>query len=377
MQAKSMPRPAAVETGNWVFLSGVRGNSRENATEDPGFRAQARFVMNRLIALAAEHGMSRRRFVKCNVMLRDMSFFDDFAEICRDAFQSEPPVITVIEVPALPGGCLIMVDAFGLKDVSALKCEPVVVRQMPPAALGPHAMKAGELIFTSALVPAGREDGLPVEDYDEQIRTAIGYCLETVEAAGASSCDVIKGMIYLKDMTRFDDFNKVYGEYFCRGNHPAARSCFGVTGVTGPYALSVELIACTGKVTRLRSQDAPIFNLPFCQGVKADDLIFVSGQVGYDQHTKTVPETFVGQARQMMKNMLTVAGTGGAKAESFVKTWGFLTDPQQKTAFDLLYAEALGERLPADTTITVNGLAYRYVVEIDGIACVEDEEEQP
>ena len=65
--------------------------------------------------------------------------------------------------------------------------------------------------------------------------------------------------------------------------------------------------------------DAPASSL-YSQGVRAGDLVFVSGLVGIDPSTKTLAgPTIQGQTHQALKNCQAVLATGGATLDDVVE----------------------------------------------------------
>lgn len=86
-----------------------------------------------------------------------------------------------------------------------------------PSAIGPYsqAIRYGNLVFTSGQIPINPKTG---ELITEDVKLATKQVLENLkailEAAGTSLENVIKTVIFLKDMNDFSAVNEVYGEYF-------------------------------------------------------------------------------------------------------------------------------------------------------------------
>lgn len=112
-----------------------------------------------------------------------------------------------------------------------------------PAAIGPYsqAYKSGGFIFTSGQIPidpaTGNIDATTIEDQAEQ---AIKNLAAVLEAAGSSLEKVVKSTCFLKNMSDFDAFNKVYAKHFT--NNPA-RSCFEVAALPKGSLVEIEVIA--------------------------------------------------------------------------------------------------------------------------------------
>jgi len=86
-----------------------------------------------------------------------------------------------------------------------------------PKAIGPYsqAVRANGFIFLSGQIPLDPDTHDVVEgNIVEQTRQVLKNIKSILEAAGAGLGDVVKTTVYLKDISRFNDMNKTYGEFF-------------------------------------------------------------------------------------------------------------------------------------------------------------------
>lgn len=120
----------------------------------------------------------------------------------------------------------------------------IIVTANAPGAIGPYAqgIKIGNMIFTSGQLPLNPKTGELISD---DINKATAQSLENVKAvlaaAGASLDNVVKTVIFLKDMNDFAAVNAVYATYFTE-NCPA-RSCVQVARLPKDALLEIEAIA--------------------------------------------------------------------------------------------------------------------------------------
>lgn len=111
-----------------------------------------------------------------------------------------------------------------------------------PAAVGPcsPAAEANGFVFFSAQLPIDPVTnalvGHTLEAQTHQVCRNIGAMLK---AANLTYDHVIKAVCYLQDMQKFQDFNRVYGQYFSR----ACRVCVGMSGLAKGAQVEVEIIA--------------------------------------------------------------------------------------------------------------------------------------
>ncbi|MDO5037194.1 MAG: RidA family protein [Tissierellia bacterium] len=112
-----------------------------------------------------------------------------------------------------------------------------------PAAIGPYVqgMDTGSLIFTSGQIPADPATGELKTDIQEATRQSLENVKAILEEAGSSMDQVVKVVIFLKDMGDFGLVNEVYGEYF--SDHKPARSCVAVAELPKGAVVEIEAIA--------------------------------------------------------------------------------------------------------------------------------------
>ena len=112
-----------------------------------------------------------------------------------------------------------------------------------PEAIGPYsqAVKFGNIVFTSGQIAINPETGnveaVTIEEQTTQVMKNLGAVLE---AAGSSFEKAVKTTCFLKNMSDFAVFNKIYGEYF---TSKPARSCVAVSELPKGVLVEVEVIA--------------------------------------------------------------------------------------------------------------------------------------
>lgn len=105
-----------------------------------------------------------------------------------------------------------------------------------------QAVKAGGLIFISGQVPVDSKTRQVVsEDFALQTRFVLDSLKGIVEAAGASLAQIVKTTVFLTDMSRFEEMNRIYREYF--PEEPPARTCIGVKELPRKSQIEIEAVA--------------------------------------------------------------------------------------------------------------------------------------
>ncbi|GAB1613775.1 reactive intermediate/imine deaminase [Mammaliicoccus lentus] len=112
-----------------------------------------------------------------------------------------------------------------------------------PEALGPycHAVVVDNLVFTSGQIPLNQKGEIVSDDVKVQTEQVIENLKKVLEESGASLNNVVKSMIFIKDMNDFQDINSVYGQYF--NEHLPARSCVEVARLPKDVKVEIEMIA--------------------------------------------------------------------------------------------------------------------------------------
>lgn len=107
---------------------------------------------------------------------------------------------------------------------------------------------------------------------------------------------------------------------------------------------------------------------PLSQWVRIDDVIAVSGQVGFRPGTtEVVGDGIEEQTRQTLENVLRVLSEGGASEEDILKVGVYLADPGDFAAMNRVYEQFFTSPRPARTTVAV-GLQPGIKIEIDALA---------
>ncbi|HEV7745138.1 MAG TPA: RidA family protein [Pyrinomonadaceae bacterium] len=119
----------------------------------------------------------------------------------------------------------------------------------------------------------------------------------------------------------------------------------------------------------IQTEHAPNAIGPYSQAVKANGLIFASGQIPIDPQTgQFVPGGVAEQTEQVLKNLAAVLEAAGSGLDRIVKTTVFLADMQEFAAMNEVYARFFKESPPARATVEAAGLPRAARVEIEAIA---------
>lgn len=113
---------------------------------------------------------------------------------------------------------------------------------------------------------------------------------------------------------------------------------------------------------------APAAIGPYSQAIKADCLIFCSGQLPINPETGTMPEGIKEQTRQSLANVKAILETEGLGIDSVVKTTVLLADMSLFAEMNEVYGETFSQPFPARSAFAVKALPMEALVEIEVIA---------
>ena len=105
----------------------------------------------------------------------------------------------------------------------------IVSAEGAPKPAGPysHAVVADGFVFISGQGPVDPETGTMPDAFADQVRQTLRNVRVILEAAGSSLDEVVKVNAFVTDLTRFQEFNEVYGEFF--QHDPPARTTVGAS----------------------------------------------------------------------------------------------------------------------------------------------------
>ena len=110
---------------------------------------------------------------------------------------------------------------------------------------------------------------------------------------------------------------------------------------------------------------------PYSQAIKANGMIFCSGQIPIDPATGDfVSDDIAEQTVQVFKNLAAVLEAAGSDFGKVVKTTVFLADMDDFAAMNEVYGRYFSENKPARATVQAARLPRDAKVEIDCIALV-------
>jgi 2-iminobutanoate/2-iminopropanoate deaminase len=119
----------------------------------------------------------------------------------------------------------------------------------------------------------------------------------------------------------------------------------------------------------IATKDGPQAIGPYSQAIRANGLIFVSGQVAIDPATQQVVSGDVAaQTDRVLQNLSGILKAAGSGLEKVVRSTVFLKNMGDFAAVNEVYGRYFNSAPPARSTVEVARLPKDVLVEIDVIA---------
>jgi 2-iminobutanoate/2-iminopropanoate deaminase len=108
---------------------------------------------------------------------------------------------------------------------------------------------------------------------------------------------------------------------------------------------------------------------PYSQAIKANGLVFLSGQIPLDPATQQVITGDVSaQTERVLQNIAAILDAAGTSLARVVKTTVFLKNMNDFAAMNEVYGRYFTDEPPARSTVEVARLPKDVLVEIDVVA---------
>ena len=111
---------------------------------------------------------------------------------------------------------------------------------------------------------------------------------------------------------------------------------------------------------------------PYSPAIRAGNLLFISGQVGFDPATGALVDGDISaQTDQVMRNIGALLKAAGTDFAHVVRTTVFLADMDEFAVMNAVYGRYMVDPPPARSTVQVAALPRNARVEIDVIAMID------
>ena len=120
----------------------------------------------------------------------------------------------------------------------------------------------------------------------------------------------------------------------------------------------------------ISTKNAPGAIGPYSQGIKIGNLVFTSGQIPLNPANGEMAETIEEQTKQALDNIKAILEESGTCMDNVIKTTVFLTDLNDFTKMNDIYATYFIGEKPARSAIEISKLPKDAKIEIEAIATI-------
>jgi reactive intermediate/imine deaminase len=237
--------------------------------------------------------------------------------------------------------------------------------------LGPYSpgILAGDFLYVSGQGGRDAAGTLP-GTIEGQTRQTLLNVKAIIEAAGLTMEHVVYSQVYLDDMAHHDAMDRVWKEFFAKA--PPARAVLGVYKLPTDIAVEINAVAFrhltrTRRIVPARSPQ----NLSWSPGMMAGTRLYLSGFVGTDAATGTIPQDPDAQVQLALDNMKQTLAAAGMDFRHVVFVNPYLTDGASRRMNDIYAKHFEFGNTPARATIRVTSLPGGNTIAFTGVAVAD------
>jgi enamine deaminase RidA (YjgF/YER057c/UK114 family) len=228
------------------------------------------------------------------------------------------------------------------------------------------AVDAGEYVYISAQDARGPDGTLP-SSFGAQVRQALDNIKAIVVAAGLTMDNVVYTQVYLIDVSKTQEVDRIFAQYFSKVR--PARAMLGVAELPDtPVQINAVAVRDLAGLRPIFPANYP-HNDSFSPGVLTHDVLFISGMTGVDPASGKAPDDPAAQVDLALDGMNAVVKAAGLELSHVVFVNPYLTKQIPARVMNERYARRFEfGNTPARATIEVSGLPGGAHIEYTGVA---------
>ena len=237
--------------------------------------------------------------------------------------------------------------------------------------VGPYSpgILAGDFLYVSGQGGRDAAGTLP-RSIEGQTRQTLQNVKAIVEAAGLTMEHVVYCQVYLNDMAHYDAMERVWKEFFSKA--PPARAVLGVYKLPTDIAVEINAVAFRDltRKRRIMPPGSPS-SLSWTPGMMAGNRLYLSGFLGADTATGTIPQDPDAQVQLALDNMKQTLAAAGMDFRHVVFVNPYLTDKASRQMNDIYAKHFEFGNTPARATIRVTSLPGGNTIELTAVAVAD------
>jgi enamine deaminase RidA (YjgF/YER057c/UK114 family) len=225
---------------------------------------------------------------------------------------------------------------------------------------------AGDYVYISGQGPRRPDGSLPTT-FDAQVRQALDNLKAIVESAGLTMEHVVYTQVYLEDISKYGEMNRLFAECFAKT--PPARAVLGVARIPDP-PIQISAVAVRSLADR-RAVYPANYNQgdSASPGILTHDRLFISSMSGSDPVSGKGPEDPAAQVDLALDRVQAVVKAAGLELSNMVFVNPYLTSDIPSRVMNERYARRFEfGNTPARATIEISSLPGGAHIEYTGVA---------
>jgi enamine deaminase RidA (YjgF/YER057c/UK114 family) len=239
----SSPNPYsyAIKTGNTLFLSGlIARNGKDNTPIKGDMATQTRAVLDNGAAVLKAAGFAYSDVVASRIYISDQAAFQDMNKAYQSYFPTDPPARATVKALLTSPDYIVEITMVAVKG-GGHTAFTTPTADGKPGAKNPNlsaAIKAGNRLYVAGITGNTADNK---GDVKAQAAEAVARIGRTLKAAGYDWKDVVDAVVYLPDLTKFNDMNASYREVYSKDL--PARATVGAGLMGADAAVEIMLTA--------------------------------------------------------------------------------------------------------------------------------------
>jgi reactive intermediate/imine deaminase len=336
--------------------------------------------------------------VRITIFLKNISDVDAVAEVYKTFFPGYMPTLTTVAVTALPMKALVQIEALITNGEGTIPAAPQAgdlikvinnTNNAPNNALSTQIVAFSHYNNISAQLPIDPKSGeLVAGGVKEQAIQCLRNIKAILESIDVPFDDIVKIVIYLKNLSDVAAVNEVYTSFFPdtaiarTAGYVPARTTVAVLALPMDALVQIEAVVSHGDGTppqlvedrhglvieATNTKNAPEDSLS-TQIVAFSHYNHISAQLPLNSKTgEVVTGGAKEQARQCLKNIKAILESVDHVMNDVVKVNIFLKNIADIDAVDEVYTTFFPRGIPARRTVGVSALPKDALIQIEAVA---------
>jgi enamine deaminase RidA (YjgF/YER057c/UK114 family) len=230
--ASANPYSYGVKTGNTLFLAGlISRNGKDNSPIKGDMAAQTKAVMENGAAVLKAADMTFADVVSSRIYISDADAFQTMNGVYRTYFPTDPPARATVKALLTSPDYIVEVTMVAVKGAKTAFTTPG--EDGKPGTKNPNlssAIQVGNRLYVSGILGNTAANKGDVKGQAAESLARIG---RTLKAAGFDFANIVDGVVYLPDLTKFADMNASYVEKLVKDRPARATVGAGLMGADG------------------------------------------------------------------------------------------------------------------------------------------------